>query len=106
MGAKLSQFDLDHFEDLFKPDAFHHYSAHVVRLIRKADWENKKLLAVVYPDHVMINTIFDNAPAQSRLWRCESCSAINARLADEVHPGSCVTCGKPTEPPLPPRKEA
>ena len=105
MGAKLSQADLDDFEQLFVAGSATHYSAHVVRLIRKADFENKMLLSTIYPDHVAANTLFDLAPLGSRLWRCEECDHLAYRPPAEVHPGRCQYCGMATEPALPPDRE-
>ena len=57
MAAQLTQFDLDHFEDMLVNGT--HFSAALCRLIRKADPENRQRLALVYPEHVMACALFD-----------------------------------------------
>jgi hypothetical protein len=105
MPAKLTQWDLDNFERLFVagPET-DHFSAHLVRLIRKADFENRERLAEVYPEHVQANDLYDKAPRDSRLWRCSFCERINARHPDHAWPDTCIGCHSKSEPSLPPEE--
>jgi len=51
MPAKLSNFDRENMDRLLAGD-FDWFSAKLMRLIMKADTDNKELLRQVFPDHV------------------------------------------------------
>lgn len=48
----LSPFDLDHFEQLLIPSWGTWYAAHLIRLLAKADVDNRNLLRLAYPEEV------------------------------------------------------
>lgn len=48
----LTKFDLDNFEMLLDPRRASWFTAHLVRLIQKADSDNRELLRMAYPDEV------------------------------------------------------
>lgn len=52
MAAQVSPHDMAHMHDILVGDYGDWFSAHLLRLIRKADLENRELLRSVYPDHV------------------------------------------------------
>lgn len=54
-AAKLSAFDREHVDAIVcdrEGARFTNYSAHVLRLIKKADPYQRELLRMIYPDHV------------------------------------------------------
>lgn len=52
MTATLSKFDIDHIDEIIAGKLGDWFSADLLRLIRKADLENRELLRQVYPEHV------------------------------------------------------
>jgi len=51
MPAQLSEFDRKNMERILAGE-FDWFSAKLMRLIRKADRENKERLRIAFPDHV------------------------------------------------------
>lgn len=49
----LTKYDLDHMDDIMRGHGTW-FSAMLMRLIDKADFENTEKLRAVYPEHVMI----------------------------------------------------
>jgi|SRR5579862_6696772 len=110
MAAKVTQFDLDNFNEIIAGGA-DHFSAHLYRLIKKADYENRLKLMSVFPRHVEVLELWECSNGRSRLWVCHR-GHINCRPSDESHPSRCMTClcqnpadAPPEEPPLPTETE-
>jgi hypothetical protein len=99
MPAKLTQRDLDDFERLLADPAESHFSAALVRLIKKADPQNRHRLARVYPEHVGAVVKFEIMGEGARLWRCGRCGHLNAVFPDfDPWPATCLSCCQRTEP--------
>lgn len=52
MVAHLSDFDRQHMLEILSGEVGSWFSADLMRLIAKADGDNKELLRQVFPDHV------------------------------------------------------
>lgn len=97
MSAKLTQNDMDNFESLIDGTATH-FSAQLVRLIKRADHKNRAKLAQVFPEHVEAEFLWEVAPRPTRLWICPFCGWPNASRLNGFYPGSCCKCVRASEP--------
>lgn len=59
----LSQWDRDNVGELLS-DRSTHFGAHLMRLIAKADFQQRATLALVYPEHVEAFERWQAAPCQ------------------------------------------
>ena len=64
-GARLSDYDCEHVGEIIEhPSDYTNFSAHLLRLIKKADTFQREVLRVVYPDHVEALIAWEAAPNQ------------------------------------------
>ncbi len=69
--ARLSDFDREHVGDILEDypsrgPEFTNFSSHLLRLIKKADAEQRQVLRRVYPDHVDALEAWERAPYAPR----------------------------------------
>jgi hypothetical protein len=101
MSAQLSQHDLQDLGQLIAGDATH-FSAHLVRLIKRADSENRQLLARVFPIHVQAVDLWESSGGKP-MWLCPACFTINTIPSSSIE-GGCRSCGRGVSHPLPGRR--
>lgn len=57
-----SPHDIEHMDDIIHRDYGDWFSAHLLRLIHKADLGNRELLRKVYPKHVEVYEFWYHGP--------------------------------------------